>query len=418
MFKAMTHRITVKTAATLLLFLMVALFLIGRELNHFFPHQWAWGFLIAFSEAAMVGGLADWFAVTALFRHPLGLPFPHTALIPHAKDRIAVNLADFIETHFLRSIVLARRLKPVDAGLFLLRLTDNKITADQALRHRLRRFWPQLWQHIDYPAVSDEIATSLLGMVRKSDPTLALGDVFKDALEKKKQVALITSVLQAFANWLAHHEDMIRDMVSERSGSFLRWTGLDHHLADSIYDAVNRLVNEMMVAPDHPLRLRFDKTLWNWAEKLGHDPAFQKRFNRIKNALLDNPAARLQLQSKIENGLQGFLLKSDATEILPVSSNRRFPVLWAEWGQAVTEDRQTKAALNRLFRRIIIGVIVPHSHQITRLITDTVEKWDGDEVAGRIEKAVGGELHYIRLSGTFVGGAIGLLLHAASLIIG
>jgi len=78
---------------------------------------------------------------------------------------------------------------------------------------------------------------------------------------------------------------------------------------------------------------------------------------------------------------------------LPVSSNRRFPVLWAEWGQAVTEDRQTKAALNRLFRRIIIGVIVPHSHQITRLITDTVEKWDGDEVAGRIEKAVGGELH-------------------------
>lgn len=418
MFKAMSHQMTAKTAATFILFFMVALFLIGQELNHFFPHHWAWGFLIAFSEAAMVGGLADWFAVTALFRHPLGLPFPHTALIPRAKDRIAVNLAGFIETHFLRSVVLARRLKAVDAGLFLLRLTDNQITASQALKRRLRYFWPKLWQHIDYPAVSDEITGRLLGVINQSDPTTALGDVFKEALEKKKQVALVSSVLRSFADWLAHHEEMIRDIVSERSGSFLRWTGLDHHLADSIYDAVNRLVNEMMVDPEHPLRLRFDKTLWNWAEKLGHDAAFQKRFNRLKKAVLDNPAIRKRLQSKIENGLQGFLLKTDETAILSTTAKDHWHVLLSEWGQAVTEDYQTKAALNRLFRRIIIGVVVPHSHQITRLITDTVEKWDGDAVAGRIEKAVGGELHYIRLSGTFVGGAIGLLLHIASLAIG
>ncbi|MFT8736857.1 MAG: DUF445 domain-containing protein [Zymomonas mobilis] len=408
---------TVKTAATLLLVLMVALFFIGRELDHFYPGHWAWGFLIAFSEAAMVGGLADWFAVTALFRHPLGLPFPHTALIPHAKDRIAVNLAGFIETHFLRSIVLARRLKMVDADRFLLRLTDDKITADNALKSRLRRFWPKLGGHINYPAVSEEITGSVLGIIKKSDPTITLGDVLKEALEKKKQVDLITSVLRSFADWLVHHEDVIREMVSKRSGSFLRWTGLDSRLADSIYDAVNRLVNEMMVDPEHPLRLRFDETLWNWVEKLRTDPALQIRLNHIKNLILDNPAIHDRVKAKIESGLQGFLLDKDEKSASPIAINNRWRSLLAEWGEAVTEDSQTRAAFNRIFRRIMIGVIVPHSHQITRLITDTVEKWDGDEVAGRIEKAVGGELHYIRLSGTFVGGAIGLLLHIASLII-
>ncbi|AEI37794.1 protein of unknown function DUF445 [Zymomonas mobilis subsp. pomaceae ATCC 29192] len=408
--------ITVSTAATLILGVMVVLFIAALEYDRFYPGHIFPGFVVAFAEAAMVGGLADWFAVTALFRHPLGLPFPHTALIPQAKDRIAANLALFIEQHFLRSIVLSRRLKNVDASRFLLRLTDATITHDNALKNRLQRLLPKLWAHIDYPTLSEEITSWIIDIARHSKPAPIIGDACQAYLEKGTHITLISGILRSFADWLAHHESMIREMVSERSGSFLRWTGLDNRLADSIYEAITRLVNEMMVNPEHPLRLRFNETLFSWAEKIQEDAIVQRRIDKIKNTMVDNPTFYLGLREKIENLTREFFL--DKHEDTSASKRSlQLKALVAAWGRAVTEDEQIKTAINRAFRRIIVGVIVPHSHQITRLITDTVEGWDGDIVAGRIEKAVGNELHYIRLSGTFVGGSIGLLLHAFNQLI-
>lgn len=380
-------------------------------------HRWGaasptWGWVLAFSEAAMVGGLADWFAVSALFRHPLGLPIPHTAIIPASRDRIADAMGGFLSRNFLTPAVVARRLQGVDfAGLLGAWLADPQAHASARLGAGARALGVDL---LDALGGERQLGRHLRTALRRRLGAMAvaplLGRLLAAALAAGRHRPLIEAGLRWAGDALEANEALLRGMIHARANAILRWTGLDERLANSILDGLYRLLAECIVDPDHPLRQRFEAGLAQLAEDLQHDRATQARVEQAKRALLASPALAAWF-----DGLWG---RARARLLGPASVGRRpSGAAWgglAQLGVALRDDAQTAAHANRIARRIITGLASRHAEAIVSVVSETVKRWDARTVSTRIEAVVGRDLQFIRLNGTLVGGLVGVVLHAVA----
>jgi uncharacterized membrane-anchored protein YjiN (DUF445 family) len=397
-----------KRAATGLLLLMAALFIGARFAEPVHP---AFGFLKAFAEAGMVGGMADWFAVTALFRHPLGLPIPHTAIIPRNKDRIGDTLAQFLKNNFLTPAVVARRMRRLDvagaAGRFL---SDPDHGGAGRMREGASRLLAGLLESLDDTQLGGMAKGAIADRLRDLDVAPRIGQALAAAMKDGRHIPLLDGIINRASLLIASNEEIIRAMIHERAGRILRWTGLDENVSDAVITGLNKLVFDMADDPEHPLRLRVDDMLADLAQDLQHDPKMQERVNGLKADIVANPAVQAWIDGLWQQA-RAALLKAARDPDRAMAG--RFGTALRQLGHSLTTEELLRTPINRFARRAAVGTTASYGESIVKLVSETVRGWDAQKITDRVENAVGRDLQYIRINGTLVGGLVGLLLHAA-----
>jgi uncharacterized membrane-anchored protein YjiN (DUF445 family) len=394
-----------KVLATGLLVVMAAVFFAARAFEPRYP---ALGYLKAFAEAAMVGGLADWFAVTALFRHPLGLPIPHTAIIPRNKDRIGEALANFLRENFLIPSVVARRMQHIDvagaAGRYL------KAPPGEGTRIRVgaSRLIADIFESLDDERLGGIVKGAISARLRKAEVSPLLGHALASAINEDRHVPMFEAAIRWMARALDANEPLIREMVHKKANWVLKLAGLDAKLADAIIDGLRKLTVEMSTDPAHPVRVKVEQALAQLANDLQTRPETRERVEAMKDQLLDNRSVSLWLDTLWQKAREAVIKAARNPDAVLAG---KLGEILQSMGHTLESDARIRAALNQFARRAAVGTAASYGSSIVRLVSDTVRGWDARTVTARLEAAVGRDLQYIRINGTLVGGLVGLILY-------
>jgi uncharacterized membrane-anchored protein YjiN (DUF445 family) len=393
-----------RALATGMLAGMLAVFIAATGLAYQHP---VWGFVRAFAEAGLVGGIADWFAVTALFRHPLGLPIPHTAIIPRNKDRIGETLAGFLRANFLTPTVVARRMRNLDVagaiGRFLARPP-----AEGRLREGGSRLLADILEALDEEKLGGMVKGALAQRLASVEVAPLLGQTLEAAMTEERHVPMVDAIVTWTGRTLDANEDLIRDMVHQRAGWILRLAGLDAKLADAIVDGLRKLTIDMAMDPHHPLRVKAEEGLAKLAYNLRHDPETMAKVETWKSDMVANEAVGDWIDQLWEKG-RASLLKSARDPDAALAG--KFGEALRQLGETLQTEPKLKRAINQFARRAAAGISTSYGDDIVKLVSETVRAWDARTVSDRLEGAVGRDLQYIRINGTLVGGMVGLLIH-------
>jgi uncharacterized membrane-anchored protein YjiN (DUF445 family) len=394
-----------KAAATGLLVLMAALFASARAFEPAYPWL-AW--VKAFCEAAMVGGLADWFAVTALFRHPLGLPIPHTAIIPRNKDRIGEALASFLKENFLIASVVARRMRNIDiagaAGRFL-RAPEGEGTR---IRHGASRLIAGIFEGLDDERLGGIVKSAISTRLKKMEVSPLLGHALASAINEDRHVPMLEAAIRWSARVLDSNETLIRAMVRKRANWVLKLAGLDTKLADSIMHGLRKLTVEMSTDPAHPVRQKIEEALASLANDLQTKDETRARVEATKDELLANKSVSLWLDTLWQKGREAIIRAARNPDAALAG---KLGEVLKSMGTTLEGDPRIRRAINQFARRAVAGMAASYGSSIVKLVSETVRGWDARTITARLESAVGRDLQYIRINGTLVGGLVGVILH-------
>ena len=395
-----------KVVAGGLLVVAAALFLLSTVVGH---GHGGWGYLQAMSEAAMVGGLADWFAVTALFRHPLGLPIPHTAIIARKKDQIGESLGAFVRQNFLTQDVVGAHVAaaklPARAGTWLAepmhaaRLTHEAAMALSGAAAVLR---------------DEDIRAAVAGFAeqRLADIQAAplLARVVDIVVEGGQHQVALTSGIRALMRFLDDNQDMLRRRLSEESPDWVpSW--IDDRVFSRLYTGMQSFLADIASQDDHEFRGQFDARLREYAAALRTDPATIARIDDAKLQLLAHPAVRSWI------GSLWFTLKSAvlAAADNPDSDLRRTAqTVLVQVGTALRDDAELQTKVESWLQTAISHLLRSYSQELSALISTTVARWDAADTSRRLELQVGRDLQFIRVNGTIVGSLVGLAIHVLS----
>lgn len=394
-----------KIVATGLLVVMAATYFTTRAYVDDYP--WV-GFVKAFAEAAMVGGLADWFAVTALFRHPLGLPIPHTAIIPRNKDRIGETLATFIRDNFLVARVVARRMRGIDLAGAAGRFLRTPSGEGNRIRRGASRLIADLFEALDDERLGGIVKGAIAARIARTEVSPLLGAALASAIEDNRHVPMLEAGIRTLARALEANEPLVRELVRKRASWVLRIAALDDKLADAILDGLRKSTAEMSADPDHPVRAKMVEALATLAHDLQHKPSTRAKVETWKDELLANRSVAQWLDRLWQRGRSAVI--AAARDPDAVMAGRMGEVLRSA-GATLESDPRIRAAVNQFARRAVAGMAASYGGSIVSLVSDTIRGWDARTVTERLESAVGRDLQYIRINGTLVGGFVGLLLH-------
>ena len=389
-----------------LLVAMAGLFFLARAFEHAHP---AWGYVRAFAEAAMVGGLADWFAVTALFRHPLGLPIPHTAIIPRNKDRIGQALANFLKENFLVAPVVARRMRNIDLAGAVGRFLQAPHGQETRIRQGASRLIADLFESLDDERLGGLVKSSIANRIRKMEVSPLLGAALASAINEDRHVPMLEAAIRWTARALDANEGLIREMVHKRANWVLKLAGLDAKLADAIVDGLRKLTADMHTDPAHPVRIKIEQALADLANDLQTKPETRERVEAMKVELLDNKSVSLWLDALWQRAREAMIRSARNPDAALAG---KLGEILQSMGHSLEDDPRMKSAINMFARRAVAGMAASYGSSIVKLVSETVRRWDAQTITNRLEAAVGRDLQYIRINGTLVGGLVGLGLHA------
>ena len=394
-----------KIIATGMLVVMAVIYFTSKNYEEVHP---ALGFVRAFAEAAMVGGLADWFAVTALFRHPMGLPIPHTAIIPRNKDRIGDTLANFLKDNFLISRLVAQRMRTVDLASGIGRFLKSPSGGEGRLKFGASRLLGDAIASLD----KDRLGTMFKGAVKTQavglDIATPMGQILQAVMAEKRHGPLIDSTIRWAYRTLDTNELVIRNIVTDRANAVMRWTGLDDRVANEVLDGLYKLLADMAADPGHPVRAKTEESLEQLANELQHDPELRQKVNEWKLEMIDNPAIASWLDGIWEKGREALLR---AARDPNAAMAGQFGDALIQLGNSLQQDKLLNRQINRFGRRAVIGVVDSYGDNIVKLVSETVRGWDAQTITDRVENAVGRDLQFIRVNGTLVGGLVGVSLH-------
>ncbi|HST36172.1 MAG TPA: DUF445 domain-containing protein [Allosphingosinicella sp.] len=398
-----------RALATAMLAAMAALFIAVTRLADAHP---AWGFVRAFAEAGLVGGIADWFAVTALFRHPLGLPIPHTAIVPRNKDRIGDALANFLKDNFLTPSVVARRMQRLDVAGAIGRFLSQP-PGEGRLRAGGSRLLADILEALDQEKLGGMVKGALAQRMRAIDVAPLLGKTLEAAMTEERHVPMVDGIVTWAGRTLDANEDLIRDMVHQRAGWILKLAGLDLKLADAIVEGLRKLTIDMAIDPDHPLRAKAEEGLARLAEGLQADPELRDKVEAWKNEMIENPAVTDWLGGVWENSRAGLLTAARDPDAALAG---KFGDALRQLGETLQTEPRLKRTINLFARRATVGAVASYGDGIVTLVSETVRSWDARTISDRLEGAVGRDLQYIRINGTLVGGLVGLFIHTIEVL--
>ncbi len=394
------------------------LYALATVLHHRWPGS-GWHYLAAFAEAAMVGAVADWFAVVALFRHPLGLRIPHTAIIPSNKARIGRNLANFICNNFLGTPQVLAKLREFDAASRLAAWLADPRHAAQLAEH-LAAAARYLLSTLDDERVRHFLRGSVLSRLEQIDVSAVAGELLALLTAERRHQALLDELLQQLAALL--EDEGIQDKISEVVAlelKMLKLLGLDavagRIATRKLISALGNLMAEMGADPEHPLRLRFDDFMARSIERLREDPALRERGRELQSEWLRHPALGQYLHGlwdQLLAWLQADLQRSESTLRLRVAEGAQ------GLGQRLQQDAAMREWINAQLMQAAPAWIERYREDIRAYITARVDAWPTEELTTELERNIGRDLQFVRINGTLVGGLIGLLIHSVTVALG
>ncbi len=356
----------------------------------------------------MVGGLADWFAVTALFRHPLGLPIPHTAIIPRNKDRIGEALATFIKENFLIPSVVARRMRNIDVAGATGRFLQTPAGEGTRIRAGASRLIADIFESLDDERLGGIVKGAVAMRIRKTEVSPLLGHALASAINEDRHVPMLEAAIRWTARALEANEPMIREMVHKKANWALKLAGLDAKLADAIIDGLRKLTVEMSTDPAHPVRVKVEEALAQLANDLQTRLETRERVEAIKEELLDNKSVSLWIETLWQKAREA-VIKSARNPDAAFAG--KLGEVLRSMGTTLESDPRIRAAINQFARRAVVGMSASYGRSMVKLVSETVRSWDAQTVTNRLEAAVGRDLQYIRINGTLVGGLVGVAIH-------
>lgn len=369
------------------------------------------GFVNAGAEASMVGAIADWFAVTALFKHPLGIPIPHTALVPKRKDELGRGLEEFVGENFLQEEIIRER---VAAATISLRIghwlgdpTHVRRVVDEVAEVAAIGLGKVHDEHIE-----ELVHHALVPRFREEPISPLLGGLLDEIVRDDLHHGLVDLALNELHRWLVANPDTFTQVLTERAP----WWApprLNEAVTHRVHLEAIRWIEDIQGDPRHQARAALDSMLSQLAQDLLHDPAVQARAEGLKERLLDHPAV-LETSISVWNALRRALLSSLRDPESAV--RRRLQDELARFAARLVHDAELRTRLDLVAADVAVFAVGRYGAEITTVITHTIERWDGKEAARRIELHVGRDLQFIRINGTIVGGLVGVLIHAASVL--
>jgi uncharacterized membrane-anchored protein YjiN (DUF445 family) len=387
-------------AATLLLFVAAKVLL---------PLHPAFGFIAAFAEAATIGGLADWYAVVALFRRPLGLPIPHTAIIQSNQHRIADKLGEFIEVHFLEAAPVEAKLRQIDFGSFIADwLRDRKRSEDLA-RFALRLL-PEAVSATESSGLMTFVSRRITAKLMSIDLAPLAAGTLRGFVQEGRHQGLLDDILRVMHQTLTQAETMavIREKIRAELPTLLKLYRADRFLVNRIVASATTFFEEVRNDPNHPFRGEFDRMLLSFVDRLGTDKAFADRIDGLKRDLLARPELG-DLARNVWSNARSFIERSASgeTQVLQQILARMF----AEAGEALAGDAELRAEINQGLVAVLKTVIAEQKSGVSTFISDQVKAWDMGQLISLIEINIGRDLQYIRFNGSLIGGLAGLALY-------
>lgn len=367
---------------------------------------WA-GYVRAASEAAMIGGVADWFAVTALFRHPLGIPIPHTALIPKGKDAIGKGLGDFVHRNFMNPESLVERIQEADPAGRLgewLSQPENAAAAARQTAGVIAAVAETMRDEEIQESVRDVVAARIAAI----DAAPLLGSIIDRAIEGGQHEALVTAGLRGLSNAISDNRELLRSRIREESPWWVP-EPVDDAVFDKLYVSLLRFIGEVTNHPDHEIRRILNERLQNAALELKTSDEMQKRGEAIKKQILEHPDFR-EWTDGIWDGLKASLVT--AAEDPDSDLRRRLEQIALTTGERLRTDPELRRTVDTWVGNLAAHLAERSGSEVASLIATTVERWDADETSRRLELQVGRDLQFIRINGTLVGGLVGLIIHA------
>ena len=389
--------------ATALLVLMFLIFVA----TSFAEAQWPWlAYPRAFAEAGMIGACADWFAVVALFRHPFGIPIPHTAIVPRSKERIGVAIGRFTANNFLSPRVLAERIREVDIAGWI-----SRWLAKPGNAHSIAQRAASVLQQVLRSLPREDVNAFLTSAARygiEAMPAAPLASRLLALLWAHGEMqTLIEHGISYASAALVRNRETIKQKVSERSSRLIpKW--VDGIMADRIVAGLTRALEEMR-EPNHPWRVELSTAVEKLIADLATNPDMLARGEELKARILENPVVVKQIDTmwgEIEDKLDAI-----------TSSNRLFEMLEQSLltaSERLATDERIGEGSNRWLRVAILRTVAPRRTEIAAFIRKVVENWDAETLVKRIELQVGRDLQYIRINGTLVGGLVGLIIFSVA----
>jgi uncharacterized membrane-anchored protein YjiN (DUF445 family) len=368
-----------------------------------------WGYVNAGAEASMVGAIADWFAVTALFKHPLGLPIPHTALIPKRKDEFGKSLEDFVAENFLQEEIIRDRLAVARISARAAEWLRDPGNAARVVREGSSLMTLALDRLRDSD-VEALVADVLLPRLKQEPISPIAGNLLAEILKDNAHHGLVDLALEEGHHWLVHNQETFAQVVGERAP----WWApdrLNELVTDRLHLEAVRWLADIRADPHHRARAALDSLLSQLASDLLATPRTQERAERLKARLLDHPQF-LASGMAVFDALKTALLDALDDDEGPLRTRAAAEVVG--FGERLASDEAMQARLDTWAADAAVFAVRRYGGELTAVITHTIERWDGKEAARRIELHVGRDLQFIRINGTIVGGLVGVVIHAVT----
>ncbi|MFN8392335.1 MAG: DUF445 domain-containing protein [Bdellovibrionota bacterium] len=399
-----------KAVATGLLAIAAMLFAGSVVYEPVYP-QLVW--LRVFSEAALIGGLADWFAVTALFRHPLGLPIPHTAIIPKGKERIGQNLGQFIQTNFLTTETVGRKLSSYDFGHKVARWLQEPETAER-LSNRAAAIIPSALEALDDREVQLLLDRNIRGLLQATEAAPLVGRALAFLLSGAKFDIVLAGALDVFDVLFEENEDVVKDVLRNEIPWYV--PGFMHdRVFQRISGNIRDLIFDLRSDPHHPLRSHIREKVEQFVAELQSSKDYLERGERLKASLLASelpPEYVAQLWNEIKRSISTDLSVERSLMKQNIAKATR------AFGATLASDEALQQKVNRALVSIAASAISTYSDNVRSFVAETVDRWDEATITEKVELHIGRDLQYIRLNGTLVGGLVGLLIYYLSTLRG
>ena len=395
-----------RTVAVSLLVFAAVVYVLTRDRDGFL------GFVNAGAEASMVGAIADWFAVTALFKHPLGLPVPHTALIPKRKDDLGRGLEEFVGENFLQEEIIRERITAATISARVATWLNREENARRVV-DELAELAAIALSKVRDEHIASLVNDALVPRFREEPIAPLLGGLLDEALRDDLHHGLVDLTLAELHDWLKENPETVREVLGERAP----WWAperLNEAVTTRIHVEMVRWVGDIRSDPHHRARQALDSMLRQLARDLLDDPDTQARTERFKDRLLEHPAV-ISSGISLWNALRRALTSSLAD---PQGAVRlRLMREMQSFADRLAADEELRLRLDTMAADLAVFAVERYGAELTAVITHTIERWDGKQAAERIELHVGRDLQFIRINGTIVGGLVGVLIHTIAVLI-
>ncbi len=386
----------------LILFLIFTLLIVSV---YFKDSSAVFHFIKAFSEAALVGALADWFAVVALFKYPLGIPVPHTAIIPKNKIRISQSLAEFVETHFLNEDVIANRITTSNPSAQLSKWLQKSGNRDMIIQN-VREMLPVIFEIFKNQDFSNFIVLNLKDSIRKINLSGILSDILEILTKNKEHEKWIKLMITSVRKLITKNKTFIKNKI-EKETPWWTFGLLDNKIYNKIIDGINDFIKNFEMNKDNKLRNNLDDKIQELIVNLKHDKTLINEIDTFKNKIIEN--------DELTNYILSFI--ANLTEKLNEDINDKNSIILELINSSLTkfadnldQNKLVQQRINEFIKDITTRTISANAGKISSIITETMNTWKDKEITEELEVHIGKDLQYIRVNGAFVGGLIGIII--------